>query len=900
MDDLIEEFLAETGESLAELDLDIVSLEQNTEDQELIGKIFRLVHTIKGTCGFLGLPRLETVAHHGENVLGRFRDGNLAVTPEYVTLILEAFDRIKEIVAGIAETGSEPEGDDSALLKKLDDVYNSKTSDTADVEDTAPAEESADNEENSANDQEDLMSLSIEELAERAAADAAAFTAEPEPEKKPEVKETAAPAAQAQESKAVPEAKSLRVNVQVLENLMTMVSELVLNRNQLLQILRRHEDSEFTAPLQRLNQVVSELQDGVMKTRMQPVGNAWGKLPRIIRDISMELGKKINLEMRGQDTELDRQVLELIKDPLTHMVRNSGDHGIELPADRLAVGKSEEGHILLNAFHEGGYIIIEISDDGRGLSTEKIKEKILANNLASADELEQMTEQNIHQFIFHAGLSTAEAVTAVSGRGVGMDVVRTNIEKIGGTVELRSEEGKGSTFTIKIPLTLAIVSAMIIEAAGERFAIPQLSVQELVRAADATEQRIENINGTPVLRLRDRLLPLISLSKVLKLERDEEEETVESGQEETIVVMQVGAYTFGIMVDRVFDMEEIVVKPVPRILRHIEAFSGNTILGDGSVIMILDPNGIASMSGEAVMSENVDLMAEEEDAIADQARKTSLLVFRSGQGALKAVPLQLVSRLEEINAKDVEETNSCHVIQYRGTLMPLFPFENKKDMVWEGNHPALVFSENNMSMGIIVDEIVDIVEEVIDVQLSTAQDGILGSAIIDGMAMDVVDVGHYLGVAHREYFGADAAEKAISATGGKKPQRILVVDDSAFFQNMLIPLLNVAGYDVTTVDSADEAFALREQQDDFDIIISDIEMPGMDGFDFVQEVKKTNSLWKDTPIIALSAHSSPQNVKKGLEAGFEKYVMKFDKEKLLETLQEILATSETEKIGDVA
>ncbi len=518
MDDLIEEFLAETGESLAELDLDIVSLEQNTEDQELIGKIFRLVHTIKGTCGFLGLPRLETVAHHGENVLGRFRDGNLAVTPEYVTLILEAFDRIKEIVAGIAETGSEPEGDDSALLKKLDDVYNSKTSNTGDAEEAVPADESSDNEEEAAADHEDLMSLSIEELAERAAADAAAFTKEPEPEKKPEVKETAAPAAQAQESKAVPEAKSLRVNVQVLENLMTMVSELVLNRNQLLQILRRHEDSEFTAPLQRLNQVVSELQDGVMKTRMQPVGNAWGKLPRIIRDISMELGKKINLEMRGQDTELDRQVLELIKDPLTHMVRNSGDHGIELPADRLAVGKSEEGHILLNAFHEGGYIIIEISDDGRGLSTKKIKDKILTNNLASADELEQMTEQNIHQFIFHAGLSTADAVTAVSGRGVGMDVVRTNIEKIGGTVELRSEEGKGSTFTIKIPLTLAIVSAMIIEAAGERFAIPQLSVQELVRAADATEQRIENINGTPVLRLRDRLLPLISLSKVLKLE----------------------------------------------------------------------------------------------------------------------------------------------------------------------------------------------------------------------------------------------------------------------------------------------------------------------------------------------------------------------------------------------
>ena len=460
---------------------------------------------------------------------------------------------------------------------------------------------------------------------------------------KPAASKPAVAADEVQEADKVAN-QSIRVNVDTLEHLMTMVSELVLTRNQLLEISRRNEDTEFKVPLQRLSNVTAELQEGVMKTRMQPIGNAWQKLPRIVRDLSGELGKQIELEMHGADTELDRQVLDLIKDPLTHMVRNSADHGLETPAERQACGKPEQGTIRLSAYHEGGHIIICIADNGRGLNTEKIKAKAVSSGLVSEAELEKMTEAQIHKFIFAPGFSTAAAITSVSGRGVGMDVVRTNIDQIGGTIDVKSVAGEGSSVTIKIPLTLAIVSALIVEAGGDRFAIPQLSVVELVRARANSEHRIERIKDTAVLRLRNKLLPLMHLKKLLKID-DGSSSDPENG---FIVVTQVGSQTFGIVVDGVFHTEEIVVKPMSTKLRHIDMFSGNTILGDGAVIMIIDPNGIAKALGAsgAASHEIADENAASRASAAEQL--TSLLVFRAGTTQPKAVPLGLVTRLEEI------------------------------------------------------------------------------------------------------------------------------------------------------------------------------------------------------------------------------------------------------------
>ena len=898
MDDLLAEFLTESNEGLQVLDNELVKLEQNPNDPELLSNIFRLMHTIKGTCGFLGLPRLEGVAHAGENVLGRLRDGEITVSPEIVSLILECLDRIREILAALEATESEPEGDDADLIARLNAAAegNASAPEAPAAEEPAPEPvEMAAEEEGQPADVSEPEAVETEAAAEATveAAPESEAPVEPMPET-PEAPKPAAsdappaPAAKA-EAKATKESavanQSIRVNVDLLEDLMTMVSELVLTRNQLLQILRTQKESEFGGPLQRLNHVVSELQEGVMKTRMQPIGNAWAKLPRLVRDLSHELGKKIELEMRGADTELDRQVLDLIKDPLTHMVRNSADHGLERTEDRVSTGKSETGTIVLEAYHEGGQIIIKISDDGRGINVDRVKEKAIVNGLATEAEMEMLSDQQINQFIFKPGFSTAEAVTAVSGRGVGMDVVRTNIEKIGGTIELTSTQGEGSCFTIKIPLTLAIVSALIVACAGERFAIPQLSVVELVRASGASEHSIERIQDTPVLRLRDRLLPLVHLRDLLHLENDftelsEEQEDVR--RDDFIVVTQVANYSFGIIVDRVFDTEEIVVKPVAPILREISLFSGNTILGDGSVVMILDPNGIASVTGEINVTDKAEEDAQQEVAHAED--RVAMLLFRAEGNTPKAVPLSLVARLEEVDLAQVEASGDQRVVQYRGQLMPLFTMEGSEEPASErGRRPVLVFSEQGRNLGLMVNEIVDIIETPLNVELSGESDGFVGSAIINDAATEVIDVGYYVNLAFDDWFGAGRQATADAGNG----RRVLLVDDSAFFRNLLSPLLDVAGYQVTTVESAVEALQLCEEGRDFDVIISDIEMPGMSGYDLAEALKTKR--WAETPIVALSAHSSPGDIARGREVGFADYVAKFDRDALLSSLDQTIA-----------
>ena len=654
---------------------------------------------------------------------------------------------------------------------------------------------------------------------------------------------------------------------------MTMVSELVLTRNQLLEIGRHHEDTEFNVPLQRLSNVTAELQEGVMKTRMQPIGNAWQKLPRIVRDLSSELGKQIELEMHGADTELDRQVLDLIKDPLTHMVRNSADHGLETPSERAAAGKPEQGTIRLSAHHEGGHIVICIADNGRGLNTDRIRSKALSNGLVTEAELEKMTEAQIHKFIFAPGFSTAAAVTSVSGRGVGMDVVRTNIDQIGGTIDIKSVAGEGSSVTVKIPLTLAIISALIVESAGDRFAIPQLAVIELVRARANSEHRIERIKDTQVLRLRNKLLPLLDLKTLLKIG----DGTLSDPENAFIVVTQVGSQTFGIVVDCVFHTEEIVVKPMSTKLRHIEMFCGNTILGDGAVIMIIDPNGIAKAFGASLDAHHE--IADENAAMRPGAAEelTPLLVFRAGSPHPKAVPLALITRLEEIAADKIEFSNGRYMVQYRETLMPLVQMDGVKVGV-TGAQPLLVFADDGRTMGLVVDEIVDIVEERLNIEVAGSHAGILGSAVIKGQATEVIDIGHFLPMAFADWFSRKEMRPSNNA------QSVLLVDDSAFFRNMLAPVLKAAGYRVRVATNAQEGLvALRSQ--DFNAVLTDIEMPDMNGFEFAETIRADARL-SAMPIIALSSLISPAAIERGRQAGFHDYVAKFDRPGLIAALKE--------------
>ena len=764
MDDLLREFVTETNESLDVVDVELVRFEQDPNNAKILDNIFRLVHTIKGTCGFLGLPRLEALAHAAETLMGKFRDGAPA-SSEAVTLILATIDRIKTILESLERAQREPEGADTDLISSLERMVERVGSARTRVE--APhtvgtlvsqvLERPLRSDEDSLDDLERAFRETVPD--------------------EPPIKSTHALAVEAaakDDEAAKGVNQSIRVTVDTLEHLMTMVSELVLTRNQLLEIVRRHEESEFKTPLQRLSSVTAELQEGVMKTRMQPIGNAWQKLPRIVRDLANELGKKIELETQGAETELDRQVLDLIKDPLTHMVRNSADHGLETPEQRRMAGKPEQGQIRLSAYHEGGYIIIQVADDGRGLDSARIKAKAVAQGLVSEAEVEKLTEAQIHKFIFAPGFSTAAKITNVSGRGVGMDVVRNNIDQIGGTIDVKSVAGAGLSFTIKIPLTLAIVAALIVEAAGHRFAIPQLSVIELVRARRGSEHRIERIKDTSVLRLRDKLLPLVGLSHLLGLDKDSGD--ISGG---FIVVTQVGSQTFGIVVDGVFHTEEIVVKPMSSKLRHIAMFSGNTILGDGSVIMIIDPNGVAQAFGSNDASQlGAAETADNGTASADET-STSLLVFRAGSTQPKAVPLSLITRLEEIDAQKIELSNGRHMVQYRGHLMPLITMSENVRVKGEGAQPLLVFSDGSRSMALVVDEIVDIVDDHLHIQVGSDNAGVLGSAIVRGHATEIIDVGHFLPLAFEDWFRRKEKPSAASRPHGAVSRRLALLPQYA-------------------------------------------------------------------------------------------------------------------------
>jgi two-component system chemotaxis sensor kinase CheA len=865
MDDLLREFVTETNESLDVVDVELVRFEQEPNNASILANIFRLVHTIKGTCGFLNLPRLETLAHAAEALMGKFRDGAPA-TSEAVTIVLATIDRIKEILQSLERDQREPDGSDEDLISALGGMLQ-----RIDARPAEPAHAVGTLAPQVLGRPLRPGENTLDEL-ERAFRETPVDPrpAKPQPSPKPSPSDRGP-----EDESGKSGTQSIRVTVDTLEQLMTMVSELVLTRNQLLEIVRRHEESEFKAPLQRLSNVTAELQEGVMKTRMQPIGNAWQKLPRIVRDLCTELDKQIDLEMNGAETELDRQVLDLIKDPLTHMVRNSADHGLEHPHERRAAGKPERGCIRLSAYHEGGFIVIQMSDDGRGLDTERIKAKAIAQGLATEAEIEKLSEAQIHKFIFAPGFSTAARITNVSGRGVGMDVVRNNIDQIGGTIDVKSVSGVGLSFTIKIPLTLAIIAALIVQAGTEHFAVPQLAVVELVRARAGGDHRIERIRDSAVLRLRDKLLPLAWLTDLLGMDSAGKDNT-DSGY---VVVIQVGSQTFGLVVDGVFHTEEIVVKPMSSKLRHIPMFSGNTILGDGSVIMIVDPNGVAQALGSTVSNQMAAAGISQETIKPAVDRATSLLVFRAGSAHPKAVPLELITRLEEIDARTIELSNGRHMVQYRGQLMPLVTLNETVRVKAEGGQPLLVFSDGTRSMALVIDEIVDIVDDRLDIQVASDTPGLLGSAVVKGQATEIIDVGHFLPLAFEDWFRRK--EQPVRPT----PRSVLLIDDSPFFRNMLTPVLQAAGYAVTAVGSAKAALDLIAGGTAFDVAITDVEMPEIDGFEFAEALRadpRTAAL----PVIALSSTVSAEAIERGRHAGFHDYVAKFDRQGLIASLKE--------------
>ncbi len=903
MDDVIIEFVSEAREGIEAVDAKLVRFEQTPDDPDLLGDIFRLIHSLKGGSGFLGLMRLQSVTHAAENVLGLYRDGTLAVDAASVTVILDAVDVVRAVIEGLAETGVEPEGDDRALIARLDRIYAGDSAPAATASaasrsllervggeatldaacegalaglvaspDTGPLFAGIDLDRVQAEWREALCGVArataapgalqralAETFGEALASREAAFVqavrqnlldleAEAEavdallvaPPAEREAEPSRADRAAAEPAKGP---QTIRVGVETLEGLMTMVSELVLIRNQLIQTLRDQPETPFAGPLHRLNQVTSELQEGVMTTRMQPISGAWAKLPRLVRDLASDLGKRIDLIMTGEETELDRQVMELIRDPLTHMIRNAADHGLETPDQRRAAGKPEMGRITLSARHEGGAILIEMTDDGRGLPAARIRAKALDVGLINPAQAAAMSDAEARQLIFLPGFSTAASVTAVSGRGVGMDVVRTNIEAIGGAIELASVEGQGTRFTIRIPLTLSIIAGLVVECCGERFAMPQASIIELVSANGAAGRRIEQINGAEVLRLRDRLLPLVSLQALLGLEAPEGPRG-----EACIVVARVGAFDFGVIVDRVFDTEEIVVKPTASILRHLKLYSGATILGDGAVIMILDFKGMAVEAGAgALLNGGDEAMIE---AASGDADAEALLVFRAADDGLKAAPLAGVARIEELEPSMLEWADGRSLVQYRGQLMPVLGADGAAlPSAPPTKRPLLVFSRGARSLGLMAEEIVDIVEAAASAELTGASTGVSGSLVVAGRATELIDVDFYWrrcdGLGERG--GEPRTETKVRAA-----KRLLVVDDSPFVRMLLGPLLAQAGYEVEVASDPEAALALHDAGAAFDLILADTS-PAKPAARRMAAAFGQASAWHATPLLGLGA-----------------------------------------------
>jgi two-component system chemotaxis sensor kinase CheA len=817
MDEMLKEFLAESAEQIEAASAQIVEFERNPADAALIASIFRLVHTIKGTCGFLGLNRLQKLTHAAESLIGQLREGAKA-TPDVVSAILAAVDRVKRMLAELEEAGQEVAGDDSDLITRLEHYV-------ALCQGAVPEETPV-------------------EQGPGAVADAH------EPA-----------AAEATQGKR---AETIRINLNTLERIMQLVSELVLTRNQLIELARHKDDESLKSPLQRLSTMTSDLQDAVMRARMQPVERVFANLPRMIRDLANDLHKKINLVTEGADTELDRQLIDLIRDPLTHLVRNCADHGIETPEERLRVGKPATGTVRVAAAHEAGQITIEISDDGRGLNLAKIKEKALARGLTTPQQLAQMSDEDVSRFIFAPGFSTADQVTNVSGRGVGMDVVRENIQAIGGSCALTSKPGQGSRFTLKIPLTLAIAPALIVEASGQRFALPQHSVVEAV-GLNGGEHKIECVQGSKILQLRDEVLPIGSLAELLRLPVPAERA---GAPEPLAVIMRVAAQSFGITVDAVIDVQEIVVKPLGGSISHLTTFSGHTILGDGSVVLILDPNGVCRSLGLEQSRESH--AASVENLPTAPSDKTRLVHFRAGSGVDKVLPLSSIARIETVNAARIEYSSGMMLMRHQGRLMPIVAAAPDVT-VREGDNTVFVISPHGEPFGLLVDSIVDIVEHRLDVEIGGEAPGVIGAADIGGKVVELVDIAYFI----------DLLQMPQERPRDRK-SRLLLVDDAAFFRDMLSSTLQAAGFDVVKAGTAAQALGHVAQDPHFDAILIDVDLPDGSGFQLAARLREAGAR---AEMIALAPYATRDVSRNADAAGMAGAVGKFQRNQMLDLIR---------------
>ncbi|MEZ2240297.1 chemotaxis protein CheW [Microcoleus sp.] len=757
IDEDVKEFLIEGYEYLNQIEGDLVALEKNDSDPEVMNRIYRNLHTIKGNSGFLGVEKLEAVAHAGENLLSRLRDRTIVMTPDITSALLETIDAVREQLEALETTGKESLVDRTPLMMRLAKLQSSgeeldasaiAPQDSIVIPESVPTPQEK---------QDATVDSSSVDSTLFARGKMAILT-------NPNIPNEQIPVDTEGERFKIADT-AIRVDVGLLDKVMNLVGELVLCRNQILEFVNtqtaNHQNGDTLKSVSsRLNLVTSELQQEVMKTRMQPIRTIWNKFPRVVRDTAFSLGKQVHLEMEGEETELDKTLIEAIANPLTHLVRNSLDHGIETSEVRTAKGKPAIGRLFLRAYHESGQVNIEISDDGGGIDPERIKIKAVQNGIISALEASQMSDREALNLIFLPSFSTAEKVTNLSGRGVGMDVVLKNIEKISGTIDVYSRVGKGTTFKLKVPLTLAIIPTLIITTGGDRYAIPQVNLLELLRLEGEQIKRIEMFHGTPVYRLRGRLLPLVYLNTELNIEPPKLTPKIfqmplDDGL--NIVVVQANDKPFGLVVDAINDTQEIVVKPLGKQLKYLSCFAGATIMGDGKVALILDIHGIAQKTHWSEAQEKAILADQNNDKKSSEPPQ-QLLVFQGPDCRRMAIHLSQVSRLEEFPRHLLERVGKQDMVQYRNQIMPVIylsavfgndddlPNSSKNGLVDRSDSAndqlslIVVSVESGQQVALACDRIIDIVEQAIDIKGAATQAGIAYCAVIQDRVTEIIDV----------------------------------------------------------------------------------------------------------------------------------------------------------------
>ena len=995
-DETLQVYVEESEEHLADIEKDLLTIEEmgSDIDENLVNKVFRAAHSIKGGAGFMGLNGIKELSHKLENVLGLIREKEMTPTSEVVSVLLTGFDRLNELMENVNASN---EMDISSQANALENLTNSSLSqeDKESVERTVDIslpngqvifqicefdmkqarkggkfvylveydlihdihyknktpldiitkiqqsgmliESKVDITSVGTLDDDDInripfyalhasiiepdligdvLELDSKYIHILSEDDNATDTAQeapqteqkrpepetieqkaPEPKRPPKQKSPPSKKSGGDKSEpALPETKaeatftketSLRVNISLLDSLMNLAGELVLSRNQLIQSISSNNEHGLDMAKQRIDIVTSELQDAIMLTRMQPIGKVFSKFPRVVRELSKDLGKEVKLDLEGKEVELDKSIIEGLNDPLTHMIRNSVDHGIETPADRKESGKKETGRVLMRAYHEAGQINIEIIDDGKGIDGDVLAYKAIEKGLLTEDQVEAMSDKDRVNLIFLPGFSTAKTISDVSGRGVGMDVVKSNLDALGGVVDVQSIVGEGTTFRIKLPLTLAIVPSLLVSIGEERFAIPQVNLDELLRIpANQVKERIEVVGDAKVVRLREDLLPVLSLSDILGFEQ----QPSEKASAVNIAVVSAGALKYGLIVDKLHDSVEIVVKPLGRHLKSCNEYAGATILGDGRVALILDVGNLASRA-ELTNIEGGMTSSTEEDLQQNNILVGDIelfLLFRSSKTEQFAVPLNLVSRIERIKAHQMEKLGDRFVIQYMGGSIPLFAMHEVaavKPIEEQQTYIVIVFIISGKEFGLLVTGPLDTAEVAVDVDDRVfKQPGILGSMVIRKSTTLIVDIYGFIKTIQPQWLEQEEA-------GEEERPTILLVEDAAFFREQVRAILNDEGFNVITAEDGVVAWnQLQAHDEEVSIVVTDIEMPNMNGFELSQKIKK-DSRFSSIPIIAVTSLSEERHRIEGKKVGIDDYQLKLDRHKLIESIKKFIHQS---------